>query len=174
MGNYDSHVNYISLFCWQHTVLCISCNLFSYSFSFFFFFFFLLSQAGLCTYPCFYSKLFCLFTIQIFFFFLRALPYGNSQARGSHQRYSCQLTPQLTAMPDPSPSEQGQGSNLQPYGYSSDLFPLHHNRNSPDTLLWKVILGSLYVSHLLLDHLLPCVMRNQRWGTGWVCHYSSF
>ena len=27
-------------------------------------------------------------------------------------------------------SEQGQGSNLCPHGYQSDLFPLHRNRNS--------------------------------------------
>ena len=44
-----------------------------------------------------------------------------------------------TAMSDPSrvcnlhhSSLQGQGWNLHPYGSQSDLFPLCHNRNSPD------------------------------------------
>ena len=42
-----------------------------------------------------------------------------------------QPTPQLPATPDPQPTEQGQGSNLQPHGDQSDLFLLRHNRNSP-------------------------------------------
>ena len=35
-----------------------------------------------------------------------------------------------TAMPDPQATDGGQGSNLHPHGYSSDSFPLRHNRNS--------------------------------------------
>ena len=57
--------------------------------------------------------------------------YGGSQARGriraaaaslcqSHSNKGfepcLQPTPQLTAMPDRSPTEQGQGPNLQPHG----------------------------------------------------------
>ena len=57
--------------------------------------------------------------------------YGGSQARGrigavaaglrqSHgnslSESHLQPTPQLTATPDPQPTEQGQGSNLQPHG----------------------------------------------------------
>ena len=71
--------------------------------------------------------------LNIFFFiFSRASPvaYGGSQARGPigavavslHQSHSnagyepcLQPTPQLTAMPDPQPAEQGQGSNPQPH-----------------------------------------------------------
>ena len=60
---------------------------------------------------------------------------GGSQARGpvgavaaslcqSHSnagsKPSLQPTPQLTAMPDPYPTEQVQGSNLQPHGSYSD------------------------------------------------------
>ena len=77
----------------------------------------------------------------LFFFFLffglfafsRAalVAYGNSQARGLigaiatglRQRHSnagaeplLQPIPQLTATPDPRPTEQGQGSNPQPHG----------------------------------------------------------
>ena len=35
----------------------------------------------------------------------------------------------LTAMPDPRLTERGQGLNLQPHGYQSDLFPLCHSGN---------------------------------------------
>ena len=73
-------------------------------------------------------------TIFFFFFLLfRAAPavYGGSQARSligaaaaslrqSHSNVGSQLhlrpTPQLTAIPDPSPTEQGQGSNPKPHG----------------------------------------------------------
>ena len=75
--------------------------------------------------------------IYLFFAFSRATPaaYGGSQAQGrigataaglhhSHSKAgsktSLQPTPQLTAMPDPHPTEQGQGSNLKPYGPWSD------------------------------------------------------
>ena len=68
-----------------------------------------------------------------FFFPFWATPvaFGGSQARsliravavGLHQGHSnagskphLQPTPQLTAMPDPQPTEQGQGSNQQPHG----------------------------------------------------------
>ena len=60
------------------------------------------------------------------------MAYGVSQARGLigaaaaglHHSHSnvrskpcLRATPQLTAMPDPQPTEQGQGSNLHPHGY---------------------------------------------------------
>ena len=64
----------------------------------------------------------------------RATPeaYGGSRARGqigaaaaslhhshSNTGYKSSLGPiaQLTATPDPEPTEQGQGSNPQPHGY---------------------------------------------------------
>ena len=68
-----------------------------------------------------------------FFAFSRATPeaYGGSQARGLigaiaivlHQSHSnsgsglrLRSIPQLTAMPDPQSTEQGQGLNPQPHG----------------------------------------------------------
>ena len=74
-----------------------------------------------------YLFIFCLFA------FSRAASaaYGDSQARGLigavatglHQSHSnlgseprLQLTPQLMAMLDPKPTEQGQGSNPQRHG----------------------------------------------------------
>ena len=68
-----------------------------------------------------------------FFFFFRAAPaaYGGSRARGPTRAVAAGLhqchsnvgsephlwpTPQLMAMPDPSCTEQGQGSNLHPHG----------------------------------------------------------
>ena len=73
----------------------------------------------------------------LFFFFFclfRAIPaaHGDSQARGlmgaiaaglghSHSNDRSephlQATPQLTSMPDPYLTKQGQGSNLRPHGY---------------------------------------------------------
>ena len=82
--------------------------------------------------------LFCLSTFFFFFFFFffafsLAAPkaYGGSQARGQIRAVAAGLchshsnagsephprpTPQLTAMPDPQPTEHGQGSNLQRHG----------------------------------------------------------
>ena len=68
-----------------------------------------------------------------FFWSFRATPavYGGSQARsrigavasGLYHSHSTagstlhlQATPQLTATPDPYPTERGQGSNLHPHG----------------------------------------------------------
>ena len=74
-----------------------------------------------------------IFNFFFVFYAFRAAPvaHGGSQARGPigaaaaglHQSHSkagseprLQPTPQLMATPDPLTSEQGQGSNLQPYG----------------------------------------------------------
>ena len=85
------------------------------------------------------TLVFCfLFFLFVFVFFLslclcRAalMAYGGSQARGlirataanlcqsySNARSELHLrpTPQLTATPDPQPTEQGQGLNPQPHG----------------------------------------------------------
>ena len=55
------------------------------------------------------------------------MAHGGSQARGgiraagawlSHSHSNIvQLTPNLTAMPDPEPTKQGQGLNPYPHGY---------------------------------------------------------
>ena len=94
---------------------------------------------------------FIIWVLKLFFSFsfclYRAAPLanGSSQARGrigvvpaglhqnhSNNRSSLSLrpTPQLTATPDPQPTEHGQGSNLCPHRYQSDSFPLSHNGNS--------------------------------------------
>ena len=68
------------------------------------------------------------------------MAYGGSQARGQMGAIAASLhhslchshsnvgfdphlrpTPKLMAMPDPQPTEQSQGSNLQPHGSQSDL-----------------------------------------------------
>ena len=85
----------------------------------------------------------------LFFLFLlfRAIPtvYRSSQTRGwiravatglchSHSNTRSKLClwpiPQLMAMLDPQPTEWGQGSNLHPHRYQSDLFLLSHDKNS--------------------------------------------
>ena len=93
----------------------------------------------------FWTLFFCFIFI---FVFSKAAPaaHRGSQARGligavaaglhhSHSNTrsepSLQPTSQLTAMPDPQPTEQGQGSHLQPHGSQSDPFPLCHDGNSP-------------------------------------------
>ena len=81
----------------------------------------------------FFFFVFCLFVVVVVVAIPWAAPaaYGGSQARGrigaaatglrqSHSNSGSephlQPTPQLTAMPDPQPTEQGQGSNPQPHG----------------------------------------------------------
>ena len=74
---------------------------------------------------------FIFFFLCVFLPLSRAAPaaYGGSQARGpigavaaslrqSHSNVGSEprLQPQLTAMPDPQPTEQSQGSNPQPHG----------------------------------------------------------
>ena len=97
--------------------------------------------------------------ILFFFGLFRVTPsaYGGSQARGwiravaaglcqSHSNARPELplwpTQQLMAMPDPQPTEQGQGSNLQPHGSQSDLFPLCHNGNSHINYYYSIIQNS--------------------------------
>ena len=82
-----------------------------------------------------------------FFFLFRAAPtpYGSYQARGwigataadlhhSHSNMGSephlQPTPQVTATPDPQPTEWGHRSNPHPHGYWLESFPLCHNGNS--------------------------------------------
>ena len=72
--------------------------------------------------------------VSFFLCIFRAAPetYGSSQARDriraaatvlghSHNNVGSELclrpTPQLMVTPDPSPTEQGQGSNVHPHGY---------------------------------------------------------
>ena len=92
-----------------------------------------------------YGLRFCTNTFYLkkfFFVFFRAAPgaYGGSQARGqigaaaaSHSHSNTgskprlQPTPLFMATPDPSSTEQGQGSNPPPQGYWSGSLPLSHN-----------------------------------------------
>ena len=82
------------------------------------------------------------------------MAYASSQARGqirattpslyhSHSNAGSepylQLTPQLTAMPDPRPTEWGQGSNPHPQGYELDSFLLRYNGNSRGEILKGVV-----------------------------------
>ena len=77
-----------------------------------------------------------LFIYLSYVFLDRTEAYGDSQARGrigaaaaglrqSHSnarsKPCLQPTPQLLAMPDPQPTEQGQGLNPKPHGSQSDL-----------------------------------------------------
>ena len=84
------------------------------------------------------------------FLLFRGAPaaYGTSQSRSYfgappvslHHRHSSmgskphlQPTHQLMA----TPTEPGQGSNLQPHGYYLDSFPLCHNGNSENRIILK-------------------------------------
>ena len=54
------------------------------------------------------------------------LHHSHSDARSEpHLR----PTPQITAIPNPQPTELGQGSNPQPHGSQLDLLPLRHAGN---------------------------------------------
>ena len=91
---------------------------------------------------------FCFVSLSLSFF----KAYGRSQARDriragaaslhhSHNNAGSEQclrpTPQLTAMPDPYHTEQGQGSNLCPHGYWTGLLPLSHHENSPEDSLYQ-------------------------------------
>ena len=109
--------------------------------------------------------------LYLIFFFLSfchswAAPaaYGGSQARGQiravatglHQSHSkagskphLQPTSQFMATPDPQPTEQGQGPNLQPHGSQSDLLttaPRRELRELPvfNTRLYRVLNDSVF------------------------------
>ena len=101
---------------------------------------------------CLFIYLFMGFCFVLFCFSAAPEAYGNSQARdrigaiaaGPHHSHSnpgselrLQPTPQLTATPDPSPTEQRQGSNLQPH-CSQICQPLRHDGNFHTYLLDKV------------------------------------
>ena len=85
--------------------------------------------------------------IIVFLSFFRAIPvaYGGFQARGpieavavglrqSHSNLESepplQPTPELMAMPDPQPTERGQGSKLRPPGCQSGSLTTEHDRKS--------------------------------------------
>jgi len=82
---------------------------------------------------CFYL-LTCLLMMSFFFFMAAPTAYGNSLARGqikataaglhhSHSNVGSEPhlwpTPQLMVLPDPWPTERGQGWNLYPHGYTT-------------------------------------------------------
>ena len=56
-------------------------------------------------------------------------PHHNHSHLGSKPHLP--PTPELTAMPDPYPTEQRQGSNPYPHGYQLGSLLLSHNRNCP-------------------------------------------
>ena len=67
---------------------------------------------------------------------IRAIAAGLHHSYSNLGSESCLWPmPQFTAPPDPSPTEQGQWSNLSLHGYQLGLFPLSHNGN-----YWKRIL----------------------------------
>ena len=90
-------------------------------------------------------KFFFYYFIILFIYFLNlfratSVAYRGSQARGligavaaglRHSHSKLGSEPQLMTTPDPEPTERGQGSNLQCHGSQLDLFPLHHEQNSP-------------------------------------------
>ena len=101
---------------------------------------------------CFLFFVFCLF---------RSSPSagGSSQARGrirataaglrhshSHPGFEPRLwpTPQLTATPDPKPTEQGQGWTLHPHGYSSDSFTTEPPRELQELILYSSFFTACY------------------------------
>ena len=95
------------------------------------------------------TSMFAYFLFVFLFVFLPFLglppvAYGGFQTRGLigavagslHQSHSnagskppLKTTPQLTAMLDPQPTEQSQGSNLHPHGYQLDSLSLSHDGN---------------------------------------------
>ena len=95
----------------------------------------------------------CLFVVVLFCFLLfraEGVAYGSSQAMHSYSHSNLRSepclepTPQLTAIPDAQPTEQGQGVNPHLHGYWSGLLPLSHNGNSPECFLANLIWTSSF------------------------------
>ena len=96
----------------------------------------------------FFVFVFCLFRTP-------PMAYGCSQARRrvgavatslhhsrSNRSEPCLwLKPQHRAVSDPYPIQRGQGLNLCPHGYWSDLFPLSHGGNSKIDFKIKKVTG---------------------------------
>ena len=61
---------------------------------------------------------------------IRAVPLANTTATAMPD-LSCLCDLPHRAVPDPEPTERGQGSNLCPHGCQSDLFLLSHD-GTPD------------------------------------------
>ena len=114
------------------------------------------------------------------FLVLRATPlaYGGSQARGQMGAAAASLPhshsnagpephlwpiPQLTAMPNPPPTEWGQGGNPHPPGYQEDLFPLCYNRSSWESFLNRHR-GSVWEDEKILE--INCMTVNKLNTTG--------
>ena len=113
------------------------------------FFFNFLEYVCVCMYVCVYF-----FFIFLFFYFFglfgaAPLAHGGSQARGPIRAESASLhhshsnagskphlrpAPQLMAVPDPLPTEQGQRSNPRPHGCPSDLRTTEPRRELPCAL----------------------------------------
>ena len=121
---------------WDYLYLCLLL-VFFFSFSFRWF--------AYATFLFFFLSFSLLFSFLFLLFKATPVAHGSSQARGrvgtvatslrySHSYASSDLclwpTPQLTATPDPQPTERGQGLNLHLVDISRVLNPLSHSGNS--------------------------------------------
>ena len=78
-----------------------------------------------------------------------SLHHSNSNTRSE---LHLQPTPQVMAIPNPQPTEQGQGSNLRPHGCLSDSFLLSHDRNS--LFFFFFFFSTVYFYFLFLNFIL--------------------
>ena len=86
-----------------------------------------------------------------------SLCHNHSNARS---KLRLQPIPQLTAMQDPSPTEQGQGWNPHPHGYPSGSLPLSYDGN-----FWRDVKLLHKVSTVVLRNgntlMLSCLQREK-------------
>ena len=103
----------------------------------------------------------------LFFGLFRATPAtrGGSQARGQIRATAAGLhhshsyagsephlppTPQLTARPDPQPTERGQGRNPSPRGYRSGVLLLSHSGTPKDFFFFFFLTKTWFVQAISL------------------------
>ena len=107
-----------------------------------------------------YSLNWVLFFYFFIFVFSRAVPaaYGGSQARGLIEAIAAsnvgsephlRPTPQLTAMPDPQPTERGQRSNPQPHGSQLDSLTIEPRRETPELGFKSFSTKRSVISHVI-------------------------
>ena len=86
---------------------------------------------------------------------IRAVPLANTTATAMPD-LSCLCDLPHRAVPDPEPTERGQGSNLCPHGCQSDLFLLSHNGNTSYEILIELNFSFFLLCNIIIKTI--CVL----------------
>ena len=129
-------------------------------------------EAALFCFPhhlCYFHANFC---CCCFFFLLSfCLFWGHTRSirrfpgEWSDQSCSRRPPPQLTATPDPPPTEWGQGSNLSPHGSPSDSWTTAPRR---ELQIFLLLIAASKLFKISASFLIPNIQNNGWWFSNWV------